>query len=240
MEIRSPIDALAAWWSSLCLRRALLNTLQAVNPGHCAPCVEEDILHALNSAPAGSIAETRALAALAAFCEKDRRASLACALMTLPIGERGKKHPGKQYFSAMIQPNMDIVCSTSIRVAMRCAMILECKSRKPVTPTAALVSSLCVSIDDDDISLLGFAAAYHCLRNCVVDKEGETLYAPPPEVRNLAARLRALVGGAWSNFSQRLSVPKEIIASCVERCRAICKEEDFSDIDDDAGIAHKE
>ncbi|KAK5047612.1 Clr6 histone deacetylase associated PHD protein-2 Cph2, partial [Cryomyces antarcticus] len=55
--VRSPLDAVAAWWSCWVLRKALMRYLD----GEKAEDVEKDIDAAVRTAPPGSEAQTRAM-----------------------------------------------------------------------------------------------------------------------------------------------------------------------------------
>jgi hypothetical protein len=227
IEVRSPIQALAAWWSSLCLRRALFETLNATSTAHNTESViYKDISLALTSAPRGSVAETRALTSRAVFCASERQKSIEAALEILPIAISQRKSdtsPHEHPILSMVRPTIESVCTTSVRISLRAAILLERASHGPVDrATVALLVSLGVALDEDDVSLLGFAAAYQCLRECVDNPV--LLKAMPGEIRGLAARLRGLIGSSWSNWSEGHGVPDTTIKRCIEVCSSISKE----------------
>lgn len=226
VEIRSPIQALAAWWSSLCLRRALIEALDNPSTSHSTEsAIYRDISLALTSAPRGSVAETRAITSRAIFCSSDRKKSVEAALKILPIAtprEKSETLPHKHFVLSMVRPTIESVCTTSVRISLRAAILLERASHGLVDRgTVDILVSLGVALDEDDVSLLGFAAAYQCLRECV--ENPAVMKAMPSEIRGLAARLRGLIGSTWSNWSEGHGVPEQTIKRCVEVCSSVGK-----------------
>lgn len=82
-SISSPLDALAAWWSSLVLNRALISSLASNSP-----TIKEGVKHDLGlanlTAPPMSCAQLRALVANAVLLDDDRSNHINAAVKALP------------------------------------------------------------------------------------------------------------------------------------------------------------
>jgi hypothetical protein len=187
---------------------------------------QRDIQLAIKPAPMGSVAETQALASRVIFCAAGRHISIAAALDALPISITNEnshilQKQCKHLILSLIQPTIESVCTTSVRISLRSAILLErAKEQAPAInhSTVALLASLGTALEQDDVSLLGFAAAYQCLRRCTL------LKLMPDETRVLAGWLRALVGNKWSYWSEVHGVPDEIIERCVRVCGALSRD----------------
>ena len=162
--IRSPLDALAAWWSSNVLHRALLAALETGNQHQSS--VFCDLKLALRTAPPASSAHTRALAATALFMDDDRAANIAAALKALPSSDRAKDGEAKRS-TTFVDSSTPMPACNGIRIAVRCAMTLSTLSlhmHDPESIRTATDSLLFIQLDPNNLSLLGFVAAYHLLR----------------------------------------------------------------------------
>ncbi|KAI9876481.1 MAG: hypothetical protein M1830_006420, partial [Pleopsidium flavum] len=166
--IRSPLDALAAWWSSLTLHRALLAALEKTTES--GRRIQRDLDLALSTAPPTSSAHTRALAGRAIFLERERGENIAAVMQALPPSTppQGADVTHGTAGSIFIDSTTPIPACNGIRIAVRCAMTLAMLklARETSDATAAvkavhLFNTLC--LDPSNLSLLGVVAAHRLL-----------------------------------------------------------------------------
>ncbi|KAK8248641.1 hypothetical protein IWZ00DRAFT_300349 [Phyllosticta capitalensis] len=81
--ISSPLDALAAWFSSYVLNRSLVQYLESNNAAP-SESIKADLELAMRTAPSNSFSHVRALVARAILMAKDRNASIIAAFDALP------------------------------------------------------------------------------------------------------------------------------------------------------------
>lgn len=196
--IRSPLDALAAWASSLALQRALLAWYEEgriLSPSH-----EKDLELSLHIAPPASSAYARALAARAVFFETDRESHVAELLQDLLPTKRPHSCDVASSTSECVFVDSSIPerVRDDIGSAVQCAAtlgLLKQPTRKTDTVDKAvdLLESICINASDK--SLLGFAAAHQLLLVLVKEhKSRET----ESRLDRVMLRLRSWVDGPAS------------------------------------------
>lgn len=179
--IQSSLDALASWWSSHLLQRALLRYFEA-SPGGPAAKKSRDLFKtkiklALDVAPQPSAAHTRALVMKAVFFEQDRIENIGTVLAALP-SDKGKQ---KQYEGFnFLDSSLPVSLREEISIAVRCAMIAAVFNAR-ATGDTSLPSSFTVEraitwfnglpIDPVELTLVGFAALYHLLHVLASDPD---------------------------------------------------------------------
>lgn len=169
--IQSSLDALAAWWSSHLLQKALLKYFEASSGGpdvkKSRDIFKSKIRLALNTAPQPSAAHTRALVMKAVFFEQDRVANIGKVLAALP------KDKNKQsQASNFLDSSLPISVREEISIAVRCAMIAAIFTAR-ATGDASIPPAFTVQravnwfnrlpLDPVELTLLEFAAVYHLL-----------------------------------------------------------------------------
>lgn len=159
--VRSPLDALAAWRSTQALTQALEITLQVPGSPELA---QEQLNYALRVAPAGSAAETRALAASSVFSTANRHAFLTRASKamdtTLPLETNTTMQTRPPYF---IDSSTPFSARADIINCLHCAktlQILDCEGN--AQKALAFFSSK--NIDATSTNLMTQAAARNLLR----------------------------------------------------------------------------
>ncbi|KAF7159053.1 hypothetical protein CNMCM5623_004286 [Aspergillus felis] len=171
--IQSSLDALAAWWSSHLLQRALLRYFEASSGGPDAKksrdVFKSKIKLALDVAPQPSAAHTRALVMKAVFLERDRVANIGSVLAALPK-DNGKNKQNQA--SNFLDSSLPISVREEISTAVRCAMIAAIFTAR-ATGDTSLPASFTVQkaihwfnrlpLDPVELTLLEFAAVYHLL-----------------------------------------------------------------------------
>ncbi|TKA74162.1 hypothetical protein B0A49_04641 [Cryomyces minteri] len=160
--VRSPLDAVAAWWSCWVLRKALMRYLD----GEKAEGVEKDIDAAVRTAPPGSEAQTRAMVARAIICDDDREQNIATALDQFP-------HRSMTAARSLHPAFVDMTASTSIRAEVRIALTLA-KCLALVSQSAASAEGrskafavVLVTLSKDAVLLAGSKAGLGRMANCM-------------------------------------------------------------------------
>jgi hypothetical protein len=182
--VRSPLDTLAAWWSSHILQDALMYRLEL----NCPPpsrkrsnSFESDIELALNSAPFMSAAYTRASVVKAVFTDQDRVANINSVLAALPRSKYKPTISSTNFLDSSIPPS----ARAEISMAVRCAMIvaiLKGQVGEDICPSSPLAFSNAIAlfnrlpIDPVELTLLGFISLYHLLH--VVTTEERLVQSP--------------------------------------------------------------
>ena len=199
IAIRSPLDALAALFSSLVLRNALLATLESGSKGYSVRETEQALHLALATAPPGSRAGMRARAAQAVFFETDRIASITAALEEMP-----KQHDSDIATFHFTEASVASICTTNVRIALRSAALIMGASGKDALPSGVNQGTLffMVGIIERmlrafDVTILGFATAYRCAKVCHAYLQPSNI--PGPELRSLTRRLQLIAASEWSS-----------------------------------------
>lgn len=234
--IRSPMDAVAAWWSTLTLQGALTNSLlvRDDDDGEITQNVEDGIMLALRVAPVGSIAQNRALVARAVLFNEKRGANIAAVIQAIGPYTASQDccggHDDEE--SAPDTPNIDIPDSMSdqaeIYMSLQCAKAIAHLQRygPPEEPTSVypiIENEIDVT---NELSLLGYTAAF-TLMNRLAGHEiaAETCSRA---LEKLSGNLRIWIGkDSW--------LDSEVKQEMVERCLAVTRGMVGMDIDTDTG-----
>ncbi|KAL4933043.1 basic helix-loop-helix domain-containing protein [Aspergillus undulatus] len=177
--IQSSLDALAAWFSSHLLQRALLRYFEASARGPDAKksrdLFKSKIQLALDVAPQPSAAHTRALVMMAVFFEQDRVENIGAVLSALP--KEKSKTKQNQTFN-FLDSSLPVSVREEISIAVRCAMIaaiFTARSRDETSLPESFTMDKAVTwfsqlpLDPVDLTLLGFSAVYHLLHVLALD-----------------------------------------------------------------------
>ncbi|KAK2739947.1 hypothetical protein FQN57_006266 [Myotisia sp. PD_48] len=178
--VRSPLDALAAWWSSRALQETLLKSLALVsisNPVKRRRCFENKLRMALNSAPGTSTAYTRAAAVKALFCDEGRVENINAVLSALPSIRKQTSSGATNFLDSSVPSSARV----EICIAVRCAMIAAIlrgqvgdgdsepsSSHFSLSNAVELFNKL--AVDETELTLLGFASFYHLLHITATDE----------------------------------------------------------------------
>ncbi|KAB8079386.1 hypothetical protein BDV29DRAFT_53020 [Aspergillus leporis] len=179
--IQSSLDALAAWWSSHLLQRALLRYFEASSGGQdrkkSRDLFKSKIKTALNVAPQPSAAHTRALVMQAVFFEQDRVANINSVLAALP---KDKVKSKKTQASNFLDSSLPASVRDEINIAVRCAMIAAIFTARTngdtsLPPSFTMQKAISwfnqLPLDPVELTLLGFAATYHLLHVLASDTD---------------------------------------------------------------------
>ncbi|KAG6241641.1 hypothetical protein E4U23_007164 [Claviceps purpurea] len=217
VAICTPLDAVAAWWSSKLLHRILTDSLDqdaepAIDPS-------EDITTAVAASPIGSYAQMRALLARAVLVKEARGANIAAALKLL----KSDRIPSPFAKSNLIVGHGFDDFSPDFSTTLRCAMAIAHITRVEQTPGSALkkVESLHTLVRPDNIScmsFLGFTSLMILMEHLVLHQKTDQRLEPVLE--RLAGILRQWIGGPYAT---RCGVDAEFRQNVVERCLAVTK-----------------
>ncbi|KAK4166365.1 hypothetical protein QBC43DRAFT_286817 [Cladorrhinum sp. PSN259] len=226
--VRSPMDAVAAWYSSLVLHRVLVNSLppKTKNEGGKPASITADAINlATKVAPIGSNAQVRALVANAVLCEGKRGAAIVTALHALGPSQNPDKHPD---YSSGVPPLIDspvaaITPDPDAQMALRCAMGIAQLQKFADPPQEAymainsILPHACAEVGG--MSLLGYTAAFHLM---------ETLHKHPVARENCSRSLERLAGSLriWIGSSEtgdNVGFDGAIRQKMIDRCLAITK-----------------
>lgn len=222
--IRSPLDAVAAWFSSMTLHKVLEDTLQADADSNANRAMRvRDISAAIDTAPVGSGARLRALVTRAVFVSEERGASIAVAAQELDAITPTEAAPEDKATAVtgavptLIMKPSTGAALTDIALSLTCAKALAHLGRAgSEARKAAFAIIKGIEPTPSKLSLLGFASCYRLLEVIVENEEARAECAAALE--GMAGALRIWIGGSGGK-----SVGKEVKAECVERCIQVAK-----------------
>ncbi|KAF4959318.1 hypothetical protein FGADI_1761 [Fusarium gaditjirri] len=225
--IGSPLDAVAAWWSTQFLHRTLVATLE--KDEETLSTKVEDIELTIKAAPLGSTAQARAIVARAVLVDKARGANIASALQSM----------GNEKVDALLSSSICVVDSSfqastpDLRLALRCAMAIAHLRRVECTPGSThqglrMIESIMTRGNAPQMSLIGCTATLKLM---------EELYEHKAAAETFQASLERLSGGLrlWMGGSpgEKCGVASDVREKVVSRCLAINKS--MVGIDSDTG-----
>lgn len=214
--IRSPLDAVAAWYSTLVLQGALASSLVASDSD---TLVQKDIGHdialAIKTAPFGSTAQSRALVARAIIVRQKRGLSIAESMRALGTDMKYNKN-GEANNLVNTRTSMDT--PSDIRMALSYAIAIAHLDRSPAPLSPETACQIISCIAPRPVSLLGFTAAYILMRK--VEGHEVVRVACMGSLERLAGTLRIWVGSEEGRASGLDEVAK---GKCVEVCVGISK-----------------
>jgi hypothetical protein len=216
--IRSPLDAVAAWYSSLVLQRALTKSLEAVEDDVAAQkSIIDDISLAIRVAPIGSGPQIRALVARAVLVKEKRGFSIASSMQALgPLGKPGDKT--RKDAPNFINTSTSIASLPDIKMSLRCAMAIAHLERFPAPANPLAVQRIISTIVPLNLTLLGFTAAFKLMEK--INDHSIVALSCTSALENLAGNLRIWIGGREGEKSE---LSKDVKRDMVERCLGITK-----------------
>lgn len=220
--IRSPLDAVAAWWSSLTLETALTNSLLVRDDegGETTQIVEDGITSAIRVAPVGSISQHRALVARAVLFNEKRGANIAAVIQA--IGPCNASADCWEGGGSPDTPLVDIpdalTMQKEIYMSLQCAKAIAHLQRyappdEPVSVYPIIDNEINVT---EELSLLGYTAAF-TLMNCVADHEFAA-EACSRALEKLSGNLRIWIG---KDNSLEPDVKQEMVGRCIAITRGM-------------------
>ncbi|KAK7753529.1 Clr6 histone deacetylase associated PHD protein-2 Cph2 [Diatrype stigma] len=233
--VRSPMDAVAAWWSNLTLHNALTKSLLVVGDdlSDTMPVDEDGISLAIRTAPVGSMAQNRALVARALLFKEKRSINIMAALQAIgPVTTAlTSNRPGSPNSSPPLSPMKDIpaslITTTEIRISLLCAMaIAHLEKYSPPEEPYDIYGLIDQIHPITDMGLLGYTATF-TLMDCLAEHEFAA-EACATTLERLSGTLRI-----WTGKANSLS--SEVKHQMVERCLAVTRGIVGMDIETDTG-----
>lgn len=235
--IQSSLDALAAWWSSHLLQRALLRYFEASSGGPDAKksrdLFKAKIKLALDVAPQPSAAHTRALVMKAVFFEQDRAANIGSVLAALPK-DKGKSKQNQA--SNFLDSSLPVSVREEIAISVRCAMIAAIFTAR-TTGDTSLPASFTIQravtwfnqlpLDPVDLTLLGFASVYHLLHVLASDTDylsSSESSSPSSPVSRSSTPSSSVSSDEEGNDKPRLSQKPEILPQSIPNLGRVASE----------------
>jgi hypothetical protein len=225
--ICSPLDALAAWYSSFVLAKALTSSL-ATKTSSQKEDVAANLDLALQSAPPNSQAQLRALVAHAIVIDDERDKHIVAALDGMPSTHTS-------HSIGLMNPVDNAPVAADVRKALTFAKCLSLiASSSPDARQRAVLVVNNTYLPECTTTLLSFAAAHKVMTLFMQDLQLQADTSAGME--RIAKSLRMWVGhetGKRSGLSNK--VRGRIIASCLEASTALVglkEKEDVADVDD--------
>ncbi|KAF2029194.1 hypothetical protein EK21DRAFT_68159 [Setomelanomma holmii] len=220
-SMSSPLDALAAWYSSLVLQKALASTL-ASQGSLTKESVVSDLDLALQSAPPNSQAQLRILVAQAVVLDTDRDAHIATALKALP------SRPEPSFLNLVDTTPVAADVRKALTLA-KCLALISSPSTEARRRATYVVNK--TYLPEVTTTLLSFVAAHKVVRLFMQDKDLQVEASTGLE--RIAKSLRMWVGhetGKRSGLNDK--VRKRIVTRCLEASKALVGLKQKDDVDD--------
>lgn len=231
--ISSPLDALAAWWSSYASRKALVGYL-ASKSSTAKENIKNDLEIAAWTAPPNSQARLRALTAQAVILDENRASRIADACAALPNDPASSKNVTFKQPSQAIFMNLvgDSSVAADIRKALTWAKCLELvDSSNAEAHIKAIFVINNTFTQEANMTLLSFVAGYKVLRHFIQEPMLQTESSRGLE--RLASSLRMWVGhetGRRSGLSNKIRA--RVVGRCLDASKTLVGLAEPEDIDD--------
>jgi hypothetical protein len=225
--ICSPLDALAAWYSSFVLAKALTSSLAAK-----ASSPKEDVVSnldlAIQSAPPNSQSQLRALVAHAVVLDENRDKHIVAALDALPPAPSA-------HSTGLMNPVDNVPVAVDVRKALTLAKCLSLTASSSLDARRRAVFVINnTHLPEATTTLLSFVAAYKVMTVFMRNSQLQTDTGAGLE--RIAKSLRMWVGhetGKRSGLSNKTR--GRVIARCLEATTTLVglkEKEDVVDVDD--------
>ncbi|KAF9738949.1 Sterol regulatory element-binding protein 1-like protein 2 [Paraphaeosphaeria minitans] len=204
--ISSPLDALAAWYSSLLLRQTLAESL---HDGQSTDSVSDALTLSARIAPPNSQAHLRALAAKAVVVEEDRATHIAAAFAALPTPSNASSSGTK-----LINLVSGAPAAVDVRKALtlaKCLTLVDSSHEEARRQAIFVVNN--TYLTEVTTTLLSFVAGHKILERFIQDPalQAETTYG----LERLAGSLRMWVG---HDTGRRNGLDNKTRGRVVKRC----------------------
>lgn len=214
IHVGTPLDAVAAWWSTCILHDVLSETLDSKTIN------TEDLDTALTVAPPGSVAKLRASLACAALVDESRGVNIASSLKLL-----GTEQIASPLNQAKLMVGSSIHASNpDLFLTLRCAVAIGQLARgkdatvQPSQSLRVIEASLRPEMAFA-MTLLGFTSVMTLLERVMAQRNGDSDVIDTA-LEKLSGKLRVWIGGPNGTIS---GLETDIRSKVVERCLAISK-----------------
>ncbi|KAI1369798.1 helix-loop-helix DNA-binding domain-containing protein [Xylaria arbuscula] len=170
--VRSPMDAVAAWWSSMTLHSVLTTSLLASDnegEGNDASLhIDHEVSLAIRTAPIGSVAQQRALVTRALLSDEKRSINIVAALQAIgPVtavltsNDASSSSNNESPSTPLKELPSSLVTTTELRTSLLCAMaIAHLQKYSPPDEPVNIYGVISQIQPARDMGLLGYTAAY--------------------------------------------------------------------------------
>ncbi|KAI5922385.1 helix-loop-helix DNA-binding domain-containing protein [Camillea tinctor] len=214
--VRSPMDAVAAWFSSMTLHNALRNSLiqEDANTDSMGE-IENDVSLAIRVAPIGSTAQNRALVARALLLDEKRNINIMAALQAIGPVTSVLSNNSSNTSAPLKEIPSSLMMTTEIRISLLCAMaIAHLQKFSPPEEPVDIYGVIDQIHPISDMGLLGFTATFKLMDRLAGHEFAAEACASTLE--RLSGTLRIWTGkdcGLESDVRHRM----------VERCLAVTR-----------------
>ncbi|KAI0168975.1 hypothetical protein GGR52DRAFT_581299 [Hypoxylon sp. FL1284] len=233
--VRSPMDAVAAWWSKMTLQGALTNSLLIVeSDADTMRSIEDDVSLAIRTAPIGSMAQNRALVARALLFDEKRNINIVAALQAIgPVtpalstsNGSGRSSPSASSTPLKALPS-SLVTTTEMRTSLLCAMaIAHLQKFSPPEEPVDIYGVIDLIHPVIDMGLLGYTATFKLMDR--LSKHEFAAEACADTLERLSGTLRIWTG-------KDCGLEREVREQMVERCLAVTRGVVGMGLDTDTG-----
>ncbi|TGJ88512.1 hypothetical protein E0Z10_g218 [Xylaria hypoxylon] len=168
--VRSPMDAVAAWWSSMTLQGVLTTSLLASEDesNYTSMHIDHEVLLAIRTAPIGSVAQHRALVTRALVSDEKRHINIQAALQAIgPVTAALVSSDDSATLSHEASPvplkelPSSLVTTTELRTSLLCAMaIAHLEKYSPPDEPVNIYGVIKQIQPACDMGLIGYISAY--------------------------------------------------------------------------------
>ncbi|KAI0506046.1 helix-loop-helix DNA-binding domain-containing protein [Xylaria bambusicola] len=170
--VRSPMDAVAAWWSSMTLHGVLTTSLLASNDegedNDASLHIDHEVSLAIRTAPIGSVAQQRALVTRALLSDEKRSINIVAALQAIgPVtavltsSDASDSSSPEAPTTPLKELPSSLVTTNELRTSLLCAMaIAHLQKYSPPDEPVNIYGVISQIQPARDMGLLGYTAAY--------------------------------------------------------------------------------
>lgn len=205
--ISSPLDALAAWYSSFLLRQTLAESLY---DGKITESISDALTLAARTAPPNSQAHLRALVAKAVVLEEDRANHIATAFAALPTPPSTTSSSGTKLINLVSGAPAAIDVRKALTLA-KCLTLVDSSNEEARRQAIFVVNN--TYLTEVTTTLLSFVAGHKIFERFIRDPalQAETTHG----LERLAGSLRMWVG---HDTGRRSGLDNKIRGRIVKRC----------------------
>ncbi|KAI0395515.1 hypothetical protein F5Y17DRAFT_465690 [Xylariaceae sp. FL0594] len=236
--VRSPMDAVAAWFSNMTLQDVLTTSLLVAGEEEdkeTSVQVENLVSLAIRTAPIGSVAQQRALVARALLSDEKRSINIVAALQAigpvtsaLAMNERSVAGASQATpLTPLKELPSSLVTTAELRTSLLCAMaIAHLEKFSPPDEPVSIYGVINQIQPVSDMGLLGYTAAYKLMDRLSTHEFAAEACAGTLE--RLAGSLRIWTGKACA-------LEPDVRQQIVERCIAVTRDIVGMNFDTDTG-----
>ncbi|KAI3320225.1 hypothetical protein HD806DRAFT_524897 [Xylariaceae sp. AK1471] len=234
--VRSPMDAVAAWWSSMTLQSVLTRSLlDSENEGDDASLhIEHEVSLAIRTAPIGSVAQQRALVARALLFDDKRSINIMAALQAIgPVTPMLMSNDDSSIpnhvapLTPLKELPSSLITTTELRTSLLCAMaIAHLQKFSPPDEPVNIYGVINQIQPACDMGLLGYTATYKLMDR--LSRHEFAAEACASTLERLSGTLRIWTG-------KECALEPEVRHQIVERCIAVTRDIVGMNFDTDTG-----